>query len=95
MTTSKTAGEIYDVMSGERQYARVDGDRVLSIGGYSALPPGADWLPVEFQDSEPFDAKLHFRECPPTAEVRGDRVVRTFQVRAKRPDESEWEGFIS
>ncbi len=93
---SLDAGSLYNCINGERQYARVDGDRVVSISGFSSEAPEADgqtWLPVEYLDSQPFDAALHYRDQL-TDQVVGDRVVRTFQVRAKRPDEIEWESNI-
>jgi hypothetical protein len=93
MTTllkSQDAGSLYNCINGERQYARVDGDRVISIGGFSVDPPEVGWLPVEYLDSQPFDAGQHYRD-PPTNQVIRARVVRTFQVRAKRPDEIKWE----
>lgn len=37
------------------------------------------WLPVENEDSEPFDPKRHWRLAP-TYRVDGDRVVRTYPV---------------
>jgi hypothetical protein len=37
------------------------------------------WLPVETEDSEPFDPKRHWRLAP-TYRVDGDRVVRTYPV---------------
>jgi hypothetical protein len=40
------------------------------------------WLPVETEDSEPFDPKCHWR-LPPTYRVDGDRVVRTYPVITK------------
>lgn len=79
----------------ERQYARVDGDRVVRISGFLSAAPQAEgqvWLPVEYCDSQPFDDTLHYRDPPtPTAQVIGDRVVCTYQVRPKRPDELEIE----
>jgi hypothetical protein len=40
------------------------------------------WLPVENEDSEPFDRARHWRLAP-TYRVDGDRVVRTYPVIAK------------
>jgi hypothetical protein len=75
------------------QYALVSGDRILTtwIGakpditdvdfhpaGY-APADGGRWLPIENEDSEPFNSKLHWRLAP-TYRVEADRVVRTYPV---------------
>jgi hypothetical protein len=76
---------------GEQQYALVvDGALAMYADRHGNKPvpifatqldPGdtRTWLPVETEDSEPFDAKLHWR-LPPTYTVERDRVVRTYPV---------------
>ena len=79
-----------DGQPGERQYALVEGDEILTISGYLTSPPGEPGpgrkvLPVEYEDSQPFDPDLHYR-LPPTARIDGDRVVRTYPVILKSED---------
>ncbi|SFO74263.1 hypothetical protein SAMN05216330_104453 [Bradyrhizobium sp. Ghvi] len=79
-----------DGQPGERQYALVEGDQILSISEYrSTAPgdpsPGRRVLPVEYADSMPFDPDLHYR-LDPVARVDGDRVVRVYPVILKSED---------
>ncbi|MGY4237303.1 hypothetical protein ACVIIW_006250 [Bradyrhizobium sp. USDA 4449] len=76
-----------DGQPGERQYAVIEGDRIISITGYLASAPsdpgpGRRVLPVEFEDSAPFDPDLHYR-LGPVASIDGDRVVRLYEVVSK------------
>jgi hypothetical protein len=67
MTTSQAsldAGSLYNCINGERQYALVEGDKIISIGGYDKsapedAAPGRRWLPVEFEDATGF----HLGDC--------------------------------
>ncbi|QOZ34426.1 hypothetical protein [Bradyrhizobium sp. CCBAU 53421] len=73
----------------ETQYALVvDGD-VLMHGDHPVMSyrPTADdrgvWLPIENEDSIPFDPALHWRLKQLPLRVDGERVVRTYPVVAK------------
>lgn len=80
---------------GVMQWAIVEGDSVRSFGGAERvstvadkhmaepLPAGQRWLPVEYEDSEPFDPAKHYRLTPLPPRVDGDRVVRVYPVVAK------------
>jgi hypothetical protein len=39
-----------------------------------------EWLPVENEDSEPFDPAKHWRGKPLPLRVDGERVVRTYPI---------------
>lgn len=73
----------------EQQYALVAGGDVLQPNGVpiTSFKPSSDdrgeWLPIENEDSQPFDAGKHWRLKPEPLRVDGDRVVRTFPVVAK------------
>jgi hypothetical protein len=55
--------------------------------GYrGCFPDGCKWLPIFNVDSEPFDAKLHYRATPPTLRVNGDHVQRVYRVIRKEDD---------
>jgi hypothetical protein len=80
----QTAGELYDVIDGQRQWYLVsDADAILTGPQWSAEKPddaaiGA-WLPVFNIDSRVFDRRKHWR-LDPELRVEGDRVVRFYPV---------------
>lgn len=63
------------------QYALVDGDDVVDVGGPSPFPEedGREWLPVLSIDTEPFDLKKHYRTGP-HFERFCDVVLRIYTV---------------
>jgi hypothetical protein len=75
----------FDPVEPPQQFALVDaGQLVLRAGApvvITKLDPddSRTWLPIETEDSEPFDARLHWREKP-TYRVDGGRVVRTYPI---------------
>jgi len=84
---ARDAGSLYNTVSGQRCYALVSGDRIVSMAYYATEPKLDDFapgrgdrvLPVDHEDSEPFDAASHWR-LPPIDRIEGDRVVRLFQI---------------
>jgi hypothetical protein len=87
----RDAGSLYNVQDGKRRYALVDGDRLITWTDYVAEKPdaaaaapheGAAWLPLEYEDSEPFDPALHWRGHP-EIRIEPDRVVRTYPIIVK------------
>lgn len=91
--SSRSAGELYDLMEGQRRYALVTPDGAVQTMSYHAEDPGLPspalegaeavdvpvWLPVVHEDSEPFDIAVHWRLAP-TTRVEASRVVVTFPV---------------
>lgn len=91
----RDAGSLYNVIGGQRCYALVSGGRVLVVtsrldavpdlfdanhypAGYA--PSGGDrWVPITFEDSQPFDIERHYREAP-AYRIDADKVVRVYQV---------------
>ena len=88
ISTAPDAGTLYDVVPEGRQWALVEGGQVLSYGAaYRNSPPPVDrptqrWLPVVYEDSEPFDPAKHWRVPHAQGDVviRDDVVVRTFVI---------------
>jgi hypothetical protein len=66
----------------DAQYALVRDGKI--VGGPSFNPArdhrGGEWLPIENEDSEPFDKALHWRLKPLPLRIDGDRVVREYPV---------------
>jgi hypothetical protein len=97
--TLRDAGSLYDVIDRRRCYALVSNGRMLAeTTRLDAAPDIADadhwpagyvpregdrWLPIVYADSEPFDAKTHWRGSPYVTRIAADRVVREFPVVAK------------
>jgi len=83
----RDAGALYDAIAGQRCYALVSGDRIVTLGYHASEPALSDFapgrgdrvLPVVHLDSEPFDILKHWR-LPPTDRLEADRVVRLFHV---------------
>jgi hypothetical protein len=81
------AGSLYNEHDGKRRYALVDGDRLITwTGDYLAEAPtdtrpyqDGRWLPIEYEDSEPFDPEEHRRQ-PPAYRVEPERVVGVYQI---------------
>jgi hypothetical protein len=73
----------------EVQYALVVGGEVLMNRGSPVISykPAADdrgvWLPIENEDSSPYDPGQHWRLKHLPLRVDGERVVRTYPVVAK------------
>ncbi|WP_420971517.1 hypothetical protein [Bradyrhizobium sp. B120] len=73
----------------ETQYALVVDGEVLMHGDHPVMSyrPAADdrgeWLPIENEDSSPFDPAQHWRLKPLPLRVDGERVVRTYPVVSK------------
>ncbi|MCP1758027.1 hypothetical protein [Bradyrhizobium elkanii] len=74
----------------EQQYALVHaGELMLSREGHAitTFRPFPDergeWLPIENEDTQPFDPAQHWRLKPLPLRVDGERVVRTYPVVAK------------
>lgn len=74
----------------QQQYALVAAGEIVrsprgvEILSYDPVPDdrGA-WLPIENQDTEPFDPAQHWRLKPGALRVEGARVIRPYQVVAK------------
>jgi hypothetical protein len=83
----RDAGTLYNVVDGRRCYALISGDRIVTMGYHAAEPALVDFaegrgdrvLPVEYEDSEPFDISQHWR-LPPIDRIEAGRVVRVFPV---------------
>jgi hypothetical protein len=80
----QTAGELYDIVEGARQWFLVADDGALLTGPrHSADKPDdaaiGTWLPVYNLDSEPLDRRRHWR-LEPELRVESDRIVRFYPV---------------
>jgi hypothetical protein len=75
------AGSLYNVTAAGVPFALVDGDRIVTISYHADGKPhdGRTWLPVVYEDSEPFDIERHWRLAPIDS-IRGDKVVRQYPV---------------
>jgi hypothetical protein len=68
-----------------QQFALVEAGQLVLRAGVPVVVTKLDpddsrtWLPIEAEDSEPFDPRLHWREKP-TYRVDGARVVRTYPI---------------
>lgn len=83
ITDAALASEGFPV--GEQQYCLVRSGELISTGFKTAKDPdGGEWLPIENEDSEPFDAAKHYRLKPLPLRLDGDRVVRVYPI-APRP----------
>jgi hypothetical protein len=68
----------------EQQYCLVrDGELITTSFKPSRDPDGGTWLPVENEDSEPFDPARHYRLKPLPLRLDGDRVVRVYPIAPK------------
>lgn len=95
LVRSRSAGQLYDVIEGRRMFALVSGGRVIAqTSRLDAAPDLSDvnhhpagyvpadgdaWLPIAFEDSEPFDAAVHHRGSW-QLRIEPDRVVREYSV---------------
>jgi hypothetical protein len=71
---------------GEQQYCLVRGGELISTSFKPAKDPdGGEWLPIENEDTEPFNPALHWRLKPLPLRLDSARgiVVRTYPVIAK------------
>ncbi|MDA9545632.1 hypothetical protein ACM43_14595 [Bradyrhizobium sp. CCBAU 45321] len=71
---------------GEQQYCLVrDGELVSTSFKPAKDPDGGEWLPIENEDTEPFDRAKHWRLKPLPLRLDSARgiVVRTYPVIAK------------
>jgi hypothetical protein len=71
---------------GEQQYCLVRGGELVSTSFKPAKDPdGGEWLPIENEDTEPFDPAKHWRMKPLPLRLDSTRgiVVRTYPVIAK------------
>ncbi|WP_339033620.1 hypothetical protein WHZ78_17605 [Bradyrhizobium symbiodeficiens] len=71
---------------GEQQYCLVrDGELVTTSFKPAKDPDGGEWLPIENEDTEPFDSSKHWRLKPLPLRLDSARgiVVRTYPVIAK------------
>jgi hypothetical protein len=84
----RDAGSLYDFMEEGRVWAFVVSGEIKTVSRRLPEKPAAEhalphvsgtWLPVEHEDSQPFDPALHWRLAP-TVRVEASRVVRTFPV---------------
>lgn len=78
----RDAGSLYNEVNGQRGWALVIGDNIKGMGYFAAKPAdeqGGTWIPVEYEDSEPFDVMKHWR-LPPLDRLEAGRVVRVYQV---------------
>lgn len=86
----RDAGSLYNVVDGQRCYALIAGDRIVTVGRHASEPALSDFapgrgdrvLPVEHEDTEPFDIAKHWR-LPPIDTIHPSRVVRSFEIVAK------------
>ncbi|MGY4160497.1 hypothetical protein ACVINW_006339 [Bradyrhizobium sp. USDA 4461] len=68
----------------DQQYALVTpGGEVLTTSYRIAADDRGQWLPIENEDSAPFDPAQHWRLKPLPLRVDGERVVRTYPVALK------------
>jgi hypothetical protein len=78
----RDAGSLYNVVEGHRHWALVIGDSIRSFHRSPDKPAdeqGGVWLPIEYEDSEPFDIDQHWRLAPVDT-IEAERVVRTYPV---------------
>jgi len=71
---------------GEQQWCLVrDGELILTSFKPAKDPDGGEWLPVENEDTEPFDPAKHWRMKPLPLRLDSARgiVVRTYPVISK------------
>lgn len=74
----RDAGSLYDKVEGRQRYALVRDGEVVSMD-YRDAHPGDGWLPVEHQDSAPFNLATHWR-LKPIVELAADKVVVLFPI---------------
>lgn len=95
LVRDRTAGELYDVIDGKRAYVLVSGGRILTQTARCEAAPdlsdvnhhpagyvpadGDAWLPIAFEDSEPFDSAVHHRKGW-QFRIERDRVVHEYNV---------------
>lgn len=78
----RDAGSLYTITPEGQQWALIEGDTIADITRYLQAKPADDgrvWLPVEYEDSEPFDSSKHWRGTP-VARIEAGRVVRSFPI---------------
>jgi hypothetical protein len=84
----RDAGSLYNVTPDGRHWALVAGDTVKSRHRSHDKPAdeqGGVWLPIDYEDSEPFDIDRHWRLAPVTG-IEADRVVVTYPIVSKSMD---------
>jgi len=84
ITDAALASEGFPI--GEQQWCLVrDGELILTSFKPAKDPDGGEWLPVENEDTEPFDPAKHWRLKPLPLRLDSARgiVVRTYPVIAK------------
>lgn len=87
ITDAALASEGFSI--GEQQYCLVRGGELISTSFKPAKDPdGGEWLPIENEDTEPFDPAKHWRMKPLPLRLDAQRgiVVRTYPVIAKCMD---------
>ncbi|WGR67837.1 MULTISPECIES: hypothetical protein [unclassified Bradyrhizobium] len=68
----------------EQQYCLVRGGELIATSFKPAKDEdGGEWLPIENEDSQPFDPAKHWRLKPLPLRLDGDRVVRVYPVVVK------------
>lgn len=66
---------------GDQQYCLVRAGELIDTSFKPAKDPdGGEWLPIENEDTEPFDSAKHWRLKPLPLRLDGDRVVRVYPV---------------
>jgi len=84
ITDAALASEGFPI--GEQQWCLVrDGELILTSFKPAKDPDGGEWLPIENEDTEPFDPAKHWRMKPLPLRLDSARgiVVRTYPVIAK------------
>jgi hypothetical protein len=85
ITDAALASEGFPV--GEQQWCLVrDGELISTSFKPAKDPDGGEWLPIENEDSEPFDPAKHHRLKPLPLRLDGDRVVRVYPIAPKPSD---------
>jgi hypothetical protein len=78
----RDAGSLYNVIDGMRHWALVK-DGTVGVWIRAAYKPadeqGGVWLPIEYEDSAPFDERRQYRLAPIT-HLEPHRVVRTYPI---------------
>jgi hypothetical protein len=78
----RDAGSLWNLIEGQRHWALVIDGAVKAMHRAADAPAdeqGGTWLPIEYEDSEPFDDAAHWRMAPVTS-IEAGRVVRTYPV---------------
>jgi len=84
----RDAGSLYNVTPDGRHWALVADGTVKAWQRSIECPPAEPdglWLPIDYEDSQPFDPAEHYR-LSPMLRIEADRVVRTYPVIPKSED---------